>query len=914
MDTRKLAIISLLVFIINSRNSEIFGWDNQITHKDLSQYAADNSVLSKGDCLKRLGFNAGLSEKFLWNNKVQSALLWLREGAYKEDVGTNAEGAFSMARYNNHFHNPLKPWDSAGLNDVCAGGSSILWAQNGPWQTGYPEGDWSWKKARDSFYAALTGKNDSGRQADFAQTFKALGHQMHLTQDMSVPAHTRNDMHPLDSFTGFNIFSGDYYFETWAKKYSGVVNGYASSPVFPAVDLTIARNGLAPISQFIDTDQYTGSNPSTSRSWGLSEYTNSNFASDDTIFTETLDSSNVHYFPFPRDNAQCYHSISENLSGNKKRIYLKRTCDGEPMNHFAAQPVWAKFLVSPFYVLDAAVHRDYAQKLIPRAVGYSAALINYFFRGDIDIVPDDAYGAGFMIVNNTDEDMNGTFELWYDNNNAERLKAWSGDMQIGKSSSGKNKSGNIDVNAPPDAKEPDKYTLVFSGKLGAEEHAVAGKNVELTDDYLFLVNAANGKTNSFEIKIEGNQYQLILSSKKPKIRTEYNSYKLAVQSNPEKTEHYAALSPVYRDSLNRYGYVASSTDPLGYYANTFYGSPYVYQPDVLSGGRYVRSDNGISSEYVTNPEPIAAGRHNFTLDSDGRLISYNESIWKKGSDYYLRHKESGGNWIDGEKIGTDTRSITYDPIAVLGNGKTLMIKKAEGLNLNLGAESLATTPVDSVYYVHPDYPSQCSEVADWPDFARTPPSGEVIASGTFREGLKVYNSSVNDFDNKDGDKTYIVFFSSGYTARDTSYDEQIHGDNDNVNWGTCFRCYSNPIDTHTISTSNYLAYKVNGKIITSKYAERKSEEVYPGTPWHASGTLITGWSSQINTRNIVYTYIMKEPATEKSPDFQVFKKRIIGIINLSDKDLPVGYRQEFEFNSPDNNFDPSALAAIGVGR
>ena len=38
---------------------------------------------------------------------------------------------------------------------------------------------------------------------------------------------------------------------------------------------------------------------------------------------------------------------------------------------------------------DEEAHKDYAKKLIPRAVGYSAGLLDYFFRGEIEIsLPD----------------------------------------------------------------------------------------------------------------------------------------------------------------------------------------------------------------------------------------------------------------------------------------------------------------------------------------------------------------------------------------------------------------------------------------------------------------------------------------------------------------------------------------------
>lgn len=47
------------------------------------------------------------------------------------------------------------------------------------------------------------------------------------------------------------------------------------------------------------------------------------------------------------------------------------------------------------YTLNNFVHQEYAQFLIPRAVGYSAGLLNYFFHGKLEITPPDqqVYGV-----------------------------------------------------------------------------------------------------------------------------------------------------------------------------------------------------------------------------------------------------------------------------------------------------------------------------------------------------------------------------------------------------------------------------------------------------------------------------------------------------------------------------------------
>ena len=180
--------VFLFVIVVNiGLNYSAAAWDDKVTHKDLSEYAADNSVLnsSSESYMKSLGYDGGLTEKFGWDKKTQSVLLWIREGSELEDLAP---------RWLNHFHNPLKRWADAGLG---LWRSALLWAQDGNAQMD-PEtgnGDWSWQKTRSYYYSALTSESKTTREEGFAKTFRGLGQQMHLVQDMAVPAHVRSSPH-----------------------------------------------------------------------------------------------------------------------------------------------------------------------------------------------------------------------------------------------------------------------------------------------------------------------------------------------------------------------------------------------------------------------------------------------------------------------------------------------------------------------------------------------------------------------------------------------------------------------------------------------------------------------------------------------------------------------------------------------
>jgi len=58
--------------------------------------------------------------------------------------------------------------------------------------------------------------------------------------------------------------------------------------------------------------------------------------------------------------------------------------------------------------------------LVPLAIGYSAGMIDYFFRGKIDYVPDPANPGGFLIKNIGTEPMKGTFRVYYDDQSGTR--------------------------------------------------------------------------------------------------------------------------------------------------------------------------------------------------------------------------------------------------------------------------------------------------------------------------------------------------------------------------------------------------------------------------------------------------------------------------------------------------------------
>ena len=100
-----------------------------------------------------------------------------------------------------------------------------------------------------------------------------------------------------------------------------------------------------------------------------------------------------------------------------KVLYLRKDKDGEIIEHFAqAKYVWEGLLfrltdiVKYYrlaYKLDDKVHENYAEKLIPKTVGYTAGLIDYFFRGKLEI----EYPDGFVYAIIDGSVIDGSYEI-----------------------------------------------------------------------------------------------------------------------------------------------------------------------------------------------------------------------------------------------------------------------------------------------------------------------------------------------------------------------------------------------------------------------------------------------------------------------------------------------------------------------
>ncbi|MEJ2697943.1 MAG: hypothetical protein P8013_15020 [Candidatus Sulfobium sp.] len=775
----KVIIVSILL-----GSSLAIAWDNEVTHRDLSESAATRSVIGTTNCLESIGLQEGLLHFLINKNKGQEAYKWLREGAFLEDAGAFWQTPIGRARYNNHFHNPLNRRDEAGLDDVITiwnpvppfepvinitafGESAVLWAQDGAKQQIFPAGDQSWQRTRDHYYKALTLTMETDREAEFAQMFLGLGHQMHLLQDVAVPSHVRNDAHPEDSLIKINYLTGDYYFETWAKANSPLISGFAANPLLPKVDLTIKDPaGLVPITRFYDTDQYNENVlPSDSLTWGLSEYTNANFASDDTIFTESFSKNDRHYFPYPRysNQVQCYEEYDVDIAPDKKRTYWRKKCPGEatfqrPIDHFVVPGPLFKYLPTwdlqrLTLKLDGATHYDYARRLIPRAVGYSAALLNYFFRGDIRLSYVTEPTPGYVIVNNTDEDLDGTFGIYYDNKQDERILLASGRNSTYS-------DGIFDLILPADAKEPGKYIVVFKGKMGNEEGAVAGyvfnRLIDITPPSQYVYSMADASQSdpqftSVKVKIrnskpsESIQSGVIEAIAKYKTDVDDPDFLYSI-SEPQTVNSLASDKPTELDfDFQKHPIPVDITDL------------YLY---VIFKGKVGGEDNAVAIGIKDIGEPTPIDIFN---DTDRACI--NGEWYEAGSTDAISHVDTNENGIADEwDIYPHEIKNIYVKFSALDSPEEASADKHD-----LYLESIGPGQSSRVSYILVDYQFKYSVYESWGAWDQNDPwmHSDIVKTYT-GSAVKSQSELVSDTATCDGGRScYITYYPTYYPFQDT---------------------------------------------------------------------------------------------------------------------------------------------------
>ncbi len=319
---------------------------------------------------------------------------WVELGSIHED------SRIPRPRSLNHFLNPIDEAPlTVGRAPLCitAGERADLWALGlaGP-------NDYSIPRARSHYLEALVGPNPGSRNLNLKELFYSLGHIVHLVQDMAQPEHTRNDQH-LPWLRGFLVNAVDAsFYEEW-----GLANLAPPAPNPPLVSFDgYANVSLPDYASYFHTTHRSPIGLPAGR--GLADFANRNFVTQDTNYGDyghLVDQPCYDYpAPLERETSFRLQTVRRSVLLPDGTCCIVREVDESILTSFPVDHYSGAQEVDPFHTFVSAVDiesRKYdanarfyslgdeslqtrAAMLIPRAVGYSAGLIEHFFRGEID--------------------------------------------------------------------------------------------------------------------------------------------------------------------------------------------------------------------------------------------------------------------------------------------------------------------------------------------------------------------------------------------------------------------------------------------------------------------------------------------------------------------------------------------------
>lgn len=369
----------------------------QGTHKTIAEYAVRHSVLGQesSGVTASLGLGKHADDRAGLLPSTYSYALTLtpsrliQRGVEEEDAGLRAL---------RHFYDPQN--DGRGLNYLFS------WFMPSPrWSLedveDHPDQEFSYKDAKRLLHSGLIGATEEVRNRELGKAFEAIGHVIHHLQDMAQPQHVRNDVHCDEKLV--QVFASSWV----ALPICQPLGAYRPSAY---EDFTYRRGTDIPLPGY-DPIRY-GSFEVPSQLWsndfaGIAEFTSRNFVSAGTNFY-TRDGTTFEHPDYPspirsytfldRRNITDPDLLgptgpNQPLSGEiwfiGSRVF-DRHLGSEALNKRAASySIFESDLRATGHESKYTLNRfNYASAndfLLPRAAAYSAGLINYFFRGRIEI-------------------------------------------------------------------------------------------------------------------------------------------------------------------------------------------------------------------------------------------------------------------------------------------------------------------------------------------------------------------------------------------------------------------------------------------------------------------------------------------------------------------------------------------------
>jgi len=240
--------------------------------------------------------------------------------------------------------------------------------------------------------------------ADSEYMFRAVGQVMHLLEDTTQPQHVRNEQHLEGTIWQSTI-------EIYGNDHVRQLN-YGDGSM-----LDWRGAGFIKLEDFWDRHLYNGTSSQPlidnedptkpTSTLGLAEWCNGNFLGERHTYAEFFDKTSIKYYPFPSLTNTTQPQLKPgNLAGTVidsitlrnhmtgDRVYISKTGAGVPVTHHSALNYLAVQntprlgglqMQVGLTIHDDNVLSNYHDIFIPKAVKYSAGLLDYFFRGTIDV-------------------------------------------------------------------------------------------------------------------------------------------------------------------------------------------------------------------------------------------------------------------------------------------------------------------------------------------------------------------------------------------------------------------------------------------------------------------------------------------------------------------------------------------------
>jgi hypothetical protein len=264
--------------------------------------------------------------------------------------------------------------------------------------------------APDPFSSDPVKASRQQRDAYWATALYSLGTMLHLNQDMAQPQHTRHEIHPLLKRKEFERYIEARALSAVEPYYETSYNGYTVRVAVRPVAYT-TQEFPAKIPRFQNLSDYWSTNVASGaigQGLGLADFSNSRFFTlghnlGNTAYSEPSNDPSIYQSRRDADLAGLKHTyligtVSDPLTGESRQVLMTRPTLLNELLSKTGFPMWALTSAGAkkpeFYTLDHAIYDQQADVLLPRAVAYSAGLIDWFFRGDIGIsAPDEGVYA-----------------------------------------------------------------------------------------------------------------------------------------------------------------------------------------------------------------------------------------------------------------------------------------------------------------------------------------------------------------------------------------------------------------------------------------------------------------------------------------------------------------------------------------